>query len=77
MGCSVIVKQVMPANMIIVYNCDYGDIAMLKLGDLRPLPKYCFNLPQLAISAKLHGRFSCLIMIMKRLQNSLRHFETI
>lgn len=54
---SVIIQRVMSAEMIVAYNCDYGDIEMLTINDLRPLTEEFLVLPQLAIKAKLYGEF--------------------
>lgn len=53
--CSVIIKRVMSAGMVVVYNCDCGDITMLTTNDLRPLAEQFLLLPQMAIPAKLYG----------------------
>lgn len=57
---SVIIQRVMPAQMIVVYSCDYGDIFMLTINNLRPLSEQFLKLPQLAIKAKLSGEFRTL-----------------
>lgn len=46
----------MSTDMILAYNCDYGDIAMLTTNELISLPEQFLKLPQLAIKAKLYGK---------------------
>lgn len=52
---SVIIQNVLPASMILAYNCDFGDISFMSIDNLKPLTKEFREMPQAAITAKLHG----------------------
>lgn len=49
------VENILPADTVVVYKYDFGDISFLTLDALRPLPSEFRQIPQLAIPAKLHG----------------------
>lgn len=49
------VENILPADTVVVYKHDFGDISFLTLDALRPLPSEFRQIPQLAIPAKLHG----------------------
>lgn len=49
------IQNIIPGDMVIVYKCDFGDITFLSIDALRPLSLDFRRMPQLAISATLHG----------------------
>lgn len=53
--CRVKIQNVLPADTVAVYKCDFGDINFLNIDALRPLSSEFRQIPQLAIPSKLHG----------------------
>lgn len=49
------IQTILPADTVAVYKCDFGDISILNTNFIRPLLPEFRDIPQLAISAKLHG----------------------
>lgn len=50
------IQNILPADTVVVYKCDFGDISFLSTDALRPLTPEFRKIPQLAIPAKLHGK---------------------
>lgn len=50
------IQNILPAEMVCVYKCDFGDINFLNTDALRPLGSEFRKIPQLAIPAKMHGK---------------------
>ncbi|XP_031618681.1 tudor domain-containing protein 7A-like isoform X3 [Contarinia nasturtii] len=49
------IENILPADTVCVYKCDFGDINFLNTDALRPLGSEFRKIPQLAIPAKMHG----------------------
>lgn len=54
------------SEMVSVYFCDYGDLALFATKDLRPIPlaaPLARSLPPQAIKARLYGKYLIIFVI--------------
>ena len=55
--------------MVTVYFCDFGDIALITLDNIKPLTSEFLQLPYQAIKAELAGKFDLELELERRIIN--------